>query len=54
MSEEAKFKYTVNGDAVLTANFVQVETYELTLNVEGEPTTTWCFSTRCPPTLTAR
>ena len=35
VSEEAKFKYTVNGDAVLTANFVQVETYELTLNVEG-------------------
>ncbi|MBR5688582.1 MAG: Ig-like domain-containing protein [Prevotella sp.] len=35
VSTEAKFKYTVNGDAELTANFVAVETYELALTVDG-------------------
>ena len=35
VSTEAKFKYTVNSDETLTANFVQVETYELALTVDG-------------------
>ena len=35
VSTEAKFKYTVNSDAVLTANFVKVDTYELALTVDG-------------------
>ena len=35
VSTEAKFKYTVNGDETLTANFVPVETYELALTVDG-------------------
>ena len=35
VSEEAKFKYTMESDAQLTANFVAVETYELALTVDG-------------------
>ncbi len=35
ISEEAKFKYTLNADAALTANFKQVETYELDLTIDG-------------------
>ena len=35
VSTEAKFKYTVTADAVLTANFQQVNTYELALTVDG-------------------
>ncbi len=35
VSTEPKFKYTVNSDETLTANFVAVETYELTLTVDG-------------------
>ena len=35
VSTEAKFKYTVNANEELTANFVAVETYELTLTVDG-------------------
>ncbi len=35
LSTEAKFKYTVNSNAVLTANFKQVDTYELALTVDG-------------------
>jgi uncharacterized repeat protein (TIGR02543 family) len=35
VSEEAKFKYTMNSDATLTANFKQVETYELALTIDG-------------------
>ena len=35
VSTEAKFKYTVNADAELTANFEAVETYELALTVDG-------------------
>ena len=35
VSEEPVFTYTMNGDATLTANFVQVETYELALTVDG-------------------
>ncbi len=35
VSTEAKFKYTVNGDETLTANFVAVETYELALTIDG-------------------
>lgn len=35
ISKEAKFKYTVNENAALTANFKQVKTYELNLTVEG-------------------
>ena len=35
VSTEAKFKYTVNSDETLTANFVAVETYELALTVDG-------------------
>ena len=35
VSQEAKFKYTVNGNETLTANFKQVNTYELALTVDG-------------------
>ncbi len=35
VSTEAKFKYTVNGNETLTANFKAVETYELALTVDG-------------------
>lgn len=35
VSAEAKFKYTVNADETLTANFKQVNTYELAITVEG-------------------
>ncbi len=35
VSEEAKFKYTMNADATLTANFKKVNTYELALTVDG-------------------
>ena len=35
VSTEAKFKYTVNADETLTANFKAVETYELALTVDG-------------------
>ncbi|MBQ4392613.1 MAG: Ig-like domain-containing protein [Prevotella sp.] len=35
VSQEAKFKYTVNSNETLTANFVAVETYELALTVDG-------------------
>ncbi len=35
ISTEAKFKYTVEGDAALTANFVAVNTYALNLTVDG-------------------
>ena len=35
VSAEAKFKYTVNADETLTANFQAVETYELALTVDG-------------------
>lgn len=35
VSTDAKFKYTVNAAAELTANFTAVETYELTLVVDG-------------------
>ena len=35
VSEEAKFKYTMDADAQLTANFQKVNTYELALTVDG-------------------
>ena len=35
VSAEPKFKYTVNADETLTANFVQVNTYELAITMEG-------------------
>ena len=35
VSKDAKFKYTVTANETLTANFKQVETYELKLAVEG-------------------
>ena len=35
VSTEAKFKYTVNANETLTANFKAVETYELSLTVDG-------------------
>ena len=35
VSTEAKFKYTVNSNETLTANFKAVETYELALTVDG-------------------
>jgi len=35
VSEEAKFKHTMTADETLTANFKQVETYELALTVDG-------------------
>jgi len=35
VSEDAKFKYTMNADASLTANFKKVNTYELALTVDG-------------------
>lgn len=35
VSAEAKFKYTVNANETLTANFKQVNTYELALVVDG-------------------
>ena len=35
VSAEAKFKYTVNADETLTANFKKVNTYELALVVDG-------------------
>lgn len=35
LSTEAKFKYTVTADETLTANFKKVNTYSLTVNVEG-------------------
>ena len=35
ISTEAKFKYTVNANETLTANFKAVETYELALTVDG-------------------
>ena len=35
VSEEAKFTYTVNAEAALTANFTAVNTYELKYTVEG-------------------
>ena len=35
VSTDAKFKYTVNSNETLTANFVAVETYELALTVDG-------------------
>ncbi|MCR5680761.1 MAG: Ig-like domain-containing protein [Prevotella sp.] len=35
VSTEAKFKYTMNSNETLTANFKAVETYELALTVDG-------------------
>lgn len=35
VSEDAKFNYTVNADAALTANFEKLDTYELVYSVEG-------------------
>jgi len=35
LSEETKFVYTVNADDKVTANFKQVETYELAFTVDG-------------------
>lgn len=35
VSTDAKFKYVMNADEVLTANFVKVDTYELNLVVDG-------------------
>ena len=35
VSTEAKFKYTLNSNETLTANFKQVNTYELALTVDG-------------------
>ena len=35
VSKEAKFKYTVNANGTLTANFKPVNTYELALTVDG-------------------
>ena len=35
VSTEAKFKYTVTADAELTANFEQINTYELKIAVDG-------------------
>ena len=35
VSTDAKFKYTIDADAVLTANFVAVSTYALNLSVDG-------------------
>ena len=35
VSSEPKFKYTLNADETLTANFKQVKTYELALTVDG-------------------
>lgn len=35
VSKEAKFKYTVNSNETLTANFKKVETYALNLNIDG-------------------
>ena len=35
VSTEAKFKYTMNSDETLVANFKKVETYELALTVDG-------------------
>ncbi|MBR2238413.1 MAG: Ig-like domain-containing protein [Prevotella sp.] len=35
VSTEAKFKYTVNSNETLTANFVAVNTYELALTIDG-------------------
>lgn len=35
VSTEAKFKYTVNADETLTANFVKVNTYELAITIDG-------------------
>ena len=35
VSAEAKFKYTVNANETLTANFKKVNTYELALTVDG-------------------
>ena len=35
VSTDAKFKYTLTSDAVLTANFKKVNTYELALTVDG-------------------
>ena len=35
VSTEAKFKYTLNSNETLTANFKQVETYELNLTIDG-------------------
>ena len=35
VSTEAKFKYTINANETLTANFKAVETYELALTVDG-------------------
>ena len=35
VSTEAKFKYTVNANETLTANFQAVDTYELALTVDG-------------------
>lgn len=35
VSEEVKFKYAMNADATLTANFKKVNTYELALTVDG-------------------
>lgn len=35
VSTEAKFKYTVNADETLTANFVKVNTYELAITLDG-------------------
>jgi len=35
VSTEAKFKYTVNANETLTANFKKVETYELKVTVDG-------------------
>ena len=35
VSKEAKFKYTVNSNETLTANFKKIDTYALNLTVEG-------------------
>ena len=35
VSTEAKFKYTMDADATLTANFKKVNTYELALTIDG-------------------
>ena len=49
VSTEAKFTYTVNADAELTANFESVNTYELALTVDG--TNSYMVSVDPAPTV---
>lgn len=54
VSTEAKFKYVLNENTELTANFKEVKTYELTYNVEGGANTYMVQPTPAPTVINGK